>query len=373
MQRSLVAYLLLQFLFILPYTAEGSEQLTLRMLTWDGYAPPTAQKRFQRIIAHKFGIDLQFEIEYASNPDDYYNKIRSGAVDLISPAHNIPRDSRYNLTQNGVTIPINLGNIPNYQNLLPQLSKQPWAMDNGRVYAVPIVHGFYSLAYNSSIIKEPPTSWNIFWDQEYAGKYTVNKDYYELNVYIAALALGARKDDIFHYDTIKGNKLEARLHKLAANAASFWSGFDKPVHFRNVALATTWRFAFPQTNEMLKDWRVAEPREGTPWTIDTIMLGKTLKDNEPLKTIAELWINFLLEPENQVEIFANGIGTCPVTNEAWDMYTTYYLSPAERERLERLFTNLIPWQILKTRDRNAFLLLWREALAERRELLNSEN
>lgn len=358
------SFLTVLLLFLTGF-AEAADKLTLRMLVWDGYAPVEAQRNFQRLIKGKYNIDLVFQIESATNPDEYFNKIRAGQVDIISPAHNIPKDSRYNLTHNGLTLPVNLENIPNYQKLIPGLAKQHWAMNKGQVYAVPIVHGFYSLAYNSAVIKEPPTSWSILWDPQYKGRYSVNLDYYELNVYITVLALGGRKEDIFHYDSIKGSMLEERLHHLARNAGKFWRGYDRPEHYQDVILATTWRFTFPEKIASLKDWRIAEPREGTPWTIDTIMLSKTLKDNALKKTIAELWINFLLEPENQLSIFANKLGTCPVTVEAWDIYTQSVLSAPERERLSRLFANLIPWQILKTRDRNAFHLLWREALDRR--------
>lgn len=362
MKKTLREGFLTLLLLLLPGIAEATDQVTLRMLVWDGYAPIDAQREFQQLIKETFDIDLVFQIESATNPDEYFNKIRAGKVDIISPAHNIPKDTRYNLTDNGLTLPINLENIPNYNKLIPELARQYWAMNQGEVYAVPIVHGFYSLAYNSAAIKEPPTSWSILWEPKYRGRYSVNLDYYELNVYIAVLAMGKRKEDIFRYDNIKGNELETRLHDLAENAGSFWRGYDRPEHYADVVLATTWRFTFPEEIASFKDWRIAEPIEGTPWTIDTIMLSNTLKDNGLKKKIAELWINFLLEPENQLSIFANKLGTCPVTVDAWDIYTQQVLSPAERERLFRLFKNLIPWQILETRDRNAFHLLWQEAL-----------
>ena len=360
--RTIRKSLLTLFLILLPGITTGTEQLTLRMLVWDGYAPVEAQERFHAMILDQYDVDLQYQIESASNPDTYFNKIRSGQVDIISPAHNLPRDSRYNLTDNGLTLPINLENIPNYSKLIPELARQHWAMNQGDVYAVPIVHGFYSLAYNSAVIHEAPTSWAIFWDPKYAGRFSVNLDYYELNVYIALLAMGKRKEDIFHYDSIKGDLLEKQLHYLAKNAGSFWRGYDQPENYRDVILATTWRFTFPDEMAAFKDWRIADPVEGTPWTIDTIMLSKSLKDEPLKKKIAELWINFLLEPDNQLSIFARKLGTCPVTAEAWDIYTNDMLEPHERERLFRLFNNLIPWQILERRDRNAFHLLWREAL-----------
>lgn len=342
-----------------------AEKLTLRMLIWEGYAPVATRTSFQKYIKELYDVDLSFDISYASSPDGFFDKIRSGEVDLISPAHNLPKDPRFNLTKNNLTLPINLSNIPNYQNLKPELSRQPWAIDHGEVYAVPIVHGIYGLAYDSAIIEHAPDSWSVLWDPRYEGLYNVNKDYYELNLYVAALSLGDRKDDIFTYDKIKGDRLESRLKALAKNAGNFWVGFDKPKNYKNLALATTWRFTFPEELGFSKDWRIAVPKEGTPWTIDTIMLSHTLANNDKLRTIAELWINYLLEPENQISIFAIGIGTCPVTRDAWKIYIEHILSVEQRDRLERLFNNLVPWRILKIRDRNAYHLLWQEAMGDR--------
>ncbi len=354
--------LILQMLMI---EAVVAQELTLRMLIWEGYAPLEARQAFQLMVKNEYGVNLKFEIYHASNPDEFFNKLRKEEVDLISPAHNVPKDYRYNLIQNGLTIPLNIENIPNYKKLMPTLINQPWFTDQGKVYAVPVVHGVYGLAYNSKMVKNPPKSWSIFWNPDYMGQYTINQNYYELNLYITALALGSSQNDIFEYDKIKGEKLEYMLSQLAVNARELWSGFDQPEHYKNMSLASTWRFTFPEENEHFVDWKVAEPEEGTLWFIDTMMLGRSLKNQDLLRTLAEQWINFLLEPENQVYHLAKKIGVCPVTDEAWELYSTQVLSDGEREKLERLFKHLIPWRILETRSRNAFHLLWQEALAER--------
>jgi spermidine/putrescine transport system substrate-binding protein len=273
------------FLIIAGPEHACAKQITLRLLIWDGYAPVAVRNSFSRIIKSTYGVDLQFDITYASNPDDFFDRLRIGDVDLISPAHNLPKDSRFNLTTNGLTLPINLRNIPNYKNLRHDLSRQSWAMEGDEVFAVPIVNGIYGLAYNSEKIKIPPKSWDIFWNPEYKGKYSVNKDYYELNIYISSLALGYNKKDIFHYDRIKGPDLEDKLNGLAKNSGFFWQGFDKPEHYRNLSLATTWRVVFPGDNEIFKNWHIAVPKEGTPSWTDALMISHTLEDRPLVKKL----------------------------------------------------------------------------------------
>lgn len=350
---------------ILPSTAASGDHLTLRFLIWEGYAPYRQQQAFRKKILEKYGVDLKFAVHYASNPDHFFNELRKGEVDIISPAHNLPKDSRYNFTTNGLALPVNIDNVPNYQDIVPVLQKQYWAVENGEIYAVPIVQGPYALAYNTAIVKEEPLSWNVFWDRRYAGQYAVQKDYYELSVYIAALALGFRPDEIFHYDIIKGPVLENKIRQLAINAESLWTGFDQPINFKGKALATSWRSTFPELNRLGESWRIAVPREGTTWWIDTLLLSHTLKNRPLLKRIAEEWINFMLEPEIQTNALALKLGVFPVTVPALKLFNEKRNNSTEAVNQNRLLKNHIPWQLLNTRDRNAFSLLWKEALEAR--------
>ncbi|MBW2593653.1 MAG: extracellular solute-binding protein, partial [Deltaproteobacteria bacterium] len=306
---------------IFPPVAAPRDRLILRFLIWEGYAPYQQQQAFKQKILTKHGVELEFAVRYASNPDHFFNELRKGEVDIISPAHNLPKDSRYNFTTNGLTLPINIKNVPNYHNIAPALKEQHWAVEDGKIYAVPIIQGPYALAYNTAIVKEEPDSWNVFWVERYAGRYSVQKDYYELNVYIAALALGFCSEEIFHYDVIKGPALENKIQQLAIHADSLWTGFDKPIHFKGKALATSWRITFPKINRLGESWRIAVPVEGTTWWIDTLALSHTLKDDPLLKQIAEEWINFMLEPQIQTDALALKLGVYPVTTPALTLFS----------------------------------------------------
>lgn len=340
-------------------------EITMRMLIWEGYAPAHVREAFQRMVSEKFGLSLAFDIAYASNPDAFFNALRKGEVDMISPAHNLPKDLRYNFTSNGLTLPVNLENIPNYASIMPRLRRRPWSEENGQIFAVPIVQGPYGLAYNTRFVDQQPVSWNILWDPRYAGNYAIARDYYELSIYISALAMGYNQRNIFNYDAIKGPLLERRVTALAVNADFMWKGMDKPIQYRHKALATTWRITFAKLNTGQDVWRVAVPREGTTWWIDTLMLSHTLKHYPLRKKIAEEWINFLLAPEVQAEALAIELGVLPVTLPALNLYWEKQPTPRDVLDQKRLLQEHIPWQVLKTRDRNAFHLLWNEALEAR--------
>lgn len=233
------------------------------------------------------------------------------------------------------------------------------------MYAVPVVQGPYALAYNTDLFPEEPTSWRVFWDPAWQGKFMVHNDYYELNVYISALALGHRRKDIFRFDAIKGESLDLMIGYLAANSASFWQGFDKPENYQGLALSTTWRCTFPEAGGAFKGWRIAVPEEGTPWWIDAMLISHTLKEKPLLRRIAEEWINHLLTDAVQTQAIAMELGTYPVTRKGLSDYVASLPDTTAGDNLKLLLDNKILWEILETRDRNAFNFLWDEAMKTR--------
>ncbi len=179
----MLAFIFVKVAIVYPQASNMvPKKQVLRLLVWEGYAPPQDLATFSQEVLRKHNVKLKFVIKNASNPDDFFNELRKGAVEMISPAHNLPKDPRYNLMTNGLTLPINLENIPNYRHITQDLQHQPWAIERESVYAVPVLQGPYGLAYNSDIIKEEPKSWDVLWDPQYKGRYIVANDYYELNM-----------------------------------------------------------------------------------------------------------------------------------------------------------------------------------------------
>ena len=98
--------------FFFPGPKAHADGISLRRLVWDGYVSTTTRERFSAAIKSKYNIDLDFEITDASDPDDFFDTLRMEKADIISPAHNLAKDSRYNLTTNGLTLPIDQSAVP---------------------------------------------------------------------------------------------------------------------------------------------------------------------------------------------------------------------------------------------------------------------
>lgn len=279
---------------------------------------------------------------------------------MLSPAHNIPKSARWKLIEGNVTLPVNLANIPNYNDLIPALQKAAYITEGGDVYGVPIVYGPYGLAYNTTVFPEAPTSWTIFWDPQYHGRYSISADYHEANIYMTALALGLTREQIFSYNTVNTPELNQKLKELAQYAKSFWVGVDTANDLQGLAFATAWGFALPELRQRGELWKMAEPREGTTGWVDNWMLGYALAENPTLKQIAEEWINYSISPEIQAS-YVHNIAQFPV-----NLAVSPLLTPEERTVFHvddptYFQDHLILWEILAERDQNAFKAMWQKA------------
>ena len=153
-----------------------------------------------------------------------------------------------------------------YQAVFHRFQADQSLIHEGKRYGVPYNCGPYGLAYNTEVVKEAPASWNILWDPQYAGKYTINNNFPKCNIWITALALGYTYDQIFDVNKLDRAKIQEKLDVLAKNAKSLWDGEANPDEFPELSLATTWGFAAQQANLKGGKWLIASPKEGgTAW------------------------------------------------------------------------------------------------------------
>lgn len=211
----------------------------LRLLIWEGHAPGQFVENFEKIISEKYNRKDKLEFTYVKGSNDFYNAVRSKSVDVIMMTHHHFKDDKYNYIKNNLVLPLDLNNIPNFKNVIPDLQNAEYLISNKKIYAVPLSQGPYGLVYNRSLLNEEPDSWNILWDPEMKGKYTISKNEYIYNINITALALGYSKDSISDFDTLNNQEFKDKLRQLVLNAHSFWVGVDKPENLSGLTLATS--------------------------------------------------------------------------------------------------------------------------------------
>jgi spermidine/putrescine-binding protein len=354
-------------LFLVPFCLSGiagAEDATLRMLIWEGYAPDDLTAKFVSLVKEKYGVDLKLEITFVNANDDFFPALRDEKTDLFSPSHNTIKDQRWKFIKMRLALPVNLDNVPNYKNILPALQRADYCTVGDDVYGVPHVRGPYGLAYNTTVFSQEPSSWNVFWDPKYKGKYSLGKHAYLHNVSLTALAMGISKDKIWDYPTLNTPELQGKLATLAANSGPMWEGVDDANTLKGQSLAAVWGFSLPELKSLGEPWKIAQPTEGTTGWVDNFLISHTLKDKPKLKRIAEEWLNFTLSDEYQI-YDVRGLACAPVTTTVNSVLTPEEVSELHLDDPSHFEKNIILWKVLKKKDRNGIKRLWDGAMAGR--------
>lgn len=337
---------------------------TLRITCWEGYADARLVQTYKALVKKKYGIDVEVKTHYPTNQDEFYAAAKDGTADLISPPADLAKTPRFNCFSEGkyLLTEIELKNIPNAKRLIPFFAADQSLTHGGKRYGVPYNCGLYGLAYNAKAVQQPPGSWNALWDPAYAGKYTINNNFPKCNIWITALALGYRYDQLFDIAKLDRQKIQERLNVLAKNAYSLWDGSAKPEEFPKLSLATDWGFAAAQANQKGGKWVVAAPTEGGTAWIDYWCITQAGGTGQK-KKLCEEWINLQLSPKAQAAVVRNQ-GVSPVIPVEGKLLT------AEERKLfhvgdNEYFKTVAIWQVMSEQTEAAFGEMWELAKKQR--------
>ncbi|SDU08156.1 ABC transporter substrate-binding protein [Desulfobacula phenolica] len=357
-KRLILSFLMGFVLFFVPSCAQADNILNL--LTWDGYAPDKYVAEFEAFIEQKYDKKVKINRTYLQDTTEIFVPVRTGKADIFVPTQHILNDGRWKFVDNNLALPLNLENIPNYKYVLK--SFEPYTTFNGKVYAAPIAHGAYGLVYNTKYFPTPPKTWNILWDEQYKGKYTITKGTTEVNIYITALALGYDVDDMSDFAKLNNETFHAKLRTLVENAHSFWPGIDSPHHFKGLYLGTSWGWSLSGLNQKDDTWKMVDPQEGSPAWIDSHAIAHSLKNKPFLKKVAEEWINYTLGKKYQIEVVVNYLTSAPVTRNIVDGLPQEKIKEFHLDDPDYLakYHHFYP-TIKEKRDRNGLKVLWKNA------------
>lgn len=360
--RLVFCTLALSVLLFLPVRAEADDVSVLRLMVWEGYSPEPFRERFEKMILEKYGRRVVLRVEYVGGSAEYFRSVRKKSVHLVSLTHHHFRDERFNYIRNRLLLPIDTRNIPRYREIVPGLRGSGNFRQGGKIYGVPICRGAYGLVYNTARLKQPPSSWQVFWAPEYKGQYSLGAREYLYNVCTAALAAGIPGEDIARFDVLNTPAFRQRLRLLARNAGGFWVGQDKAADLAGKAFSMGWGDSLSVLRKRGEHWQFASPKEGVICWVDAYALTRALEGRPFLKKVAEEWINFLLAPDFQAGYIVREISQKPVTTTV-----VPHLTPDEKKRLHMDVPTassqtciLLP--TCNARDRNGIKLLWDEAM-----------
>jgi spermidine/putrescine transport system substrate-binding protein len=302
---------------------------------------------------------VEVKPSYATGQEDFYNAAKNGTADLISPPADMAKSVKYNLFKKGNVLlaHLNMKNIPNAGHMLPFFKSDKSLNTGSKRYGLPYNCGPYGLAYNTDTVKDTPTSWNIFWDPQYSGKYTINNNFHKVNIWITALSLGYKYKDLFNIDRLDRKKIQPKLNELVKGSKSLWDGEANADEFPQLSLATTWGFAVVKANQNGGHWKLAMPKEGGSAWIDYWCVTHAAKGLK--KKLCEEWINLQLSPKFQAAIVKQQ-GVSPVINNVGNLVT-----PEEKVLFNvgnnKYFKTVAIWQVMSEKTEKAFAEMWEEA------------
>lgn len=131
--------------------------------SWGDYINPDILKRFE----NETGIHAILD-EFDTN-ESMYPRVAEGAVhyDVICPSDYMIQK----MINNDLIQPLDQTKLENAKKYIgEEFLKQSEAFDPGNKYAVPYCWGTVGIIYDKTKVTDPVDSWNILWNEKYAGQ-----------------------------------------------------------------------------------------------------------------------------------------------------------------------------------------------------------
>ena len=151
----------------------GKKGLTLNVYNWGEYISDGSEgsfdtvREFEKWYQETYGQKVTVNYSTFASNEDMYSKISSGAVsyDVIIPSdYMIAR-----MAAEGLLLPLNFDNIPNYQYIEDTFKGLYYDPDNQ--YSIPYTYGIVGVIYDANVVDEADTgSWDLLWNEKYSGK-----------------------------------------------------------------------------------------------------------------------------------------------------------------------------------------------------------
>ena len=317
----------LVFSMAVPALAADASDLagtTINVYNWGEYISDGSEGSMDinAEFTKRTGIKVNYN-NYDTN-ENMYAKLKSDGVsfDIVIPSdYMIERLINEDMLQK-----IDFSNIPNYKYI--DAKYKGLYFDPKDEYSVPYNVGMVGLIYNTKMVKEAPTSWNVMWDEQYKGKVLMfdnPRDAFG----IAQKLLGQS------FNTTDEAEWRAAADKLKAQKPIL-QGYVMDDIFRKMesgeaAIAPYYAGDFITMHSNNPDLAFVYPQEGVNIFVDSICIPKNAKN----KAAAEAYINFLLDPDIAVEN-ANYLGyatpnTAVLTREDYELKGNEYLYPEDQK------------------------------------------
>lgn len=142
--------------------ALGAPEGEVNIVAWPGYIERgETDKAFDWVTKFEEASGCKVNVKTANTSDEMVALMNEGGFDLVTASG----DASLRLVAGGRVQPINIDLIPSWSAIDDRLKEAPWHTVNGVHYGVPYMWGPNVLMYNTNVFKEPPTSWNVVFEE----------------------------------------------------------------------------------------------------------------------------------------------------------------------------------------------------------------
>ena len=247
------------------------------------YIDPEVIKMFEE----ETGIEVVYD-EYETN-EIMYAKVAAdpSAYDVFCPTDYMVSK----LISMDMLEPFALDEMPNAVDYIgEEYYEATRNFDPQNQYAVPYFWGTVGILYNTTMVNEPVTSWDILWDEKYSGEILMQD-----SIRDAFLIPMARNG--FSLNTVDPQEIEIATQDLIKQAPLVQAyvidqARDKMIG-DEAALAVIYSGEVIYCQRENPDLRYAVPDEGSIVWFDSWVISKYARNKEN----AKLWIDFLCRPD----------------------------------------------------------------------------
>jgi spermidine/putrescine transport system substrate-binding protein len=270
------------------YTRFKGQGRSLNVYNWGEYISDGSDdsldvnKAFEELT----GIDVVYST-FDTN-EALYAKLKTGGTsyDLIIPSdYMIAR-----MIEEGMLQPLDFENIPNFSYINPRYKNQGYDPEN--LYSVPYTWGTVGLIYNTTMVDENDLidSWSYLWSDVYAGNmlmFSNSKDAFGIAFKMLGYPINAESREQIDDATELLKEQKPLLQAYVMDEI-----FDKMTG-GEAALAPYYAGDAVTMMEDNPDLAFVVPKEGSNIFTDAMCVPADAENKE----LAEMYINFMLEPE----------------------------------------------------------------------------
>jgi putative spermidine/putrescine transport system substrate-binding protein len=143
-------------------TEIGAPEGQVNIVAWPGYIERgETMKEFDWVTKFEEATGCKVNVKTANTSDEMVALMNEGGFDLVTASG----DASLRLVAGDRVQPINIDLIPSWNTVDERLKSAPWHTVDGVHYGVPYMWGPNVLMYNTEVFKEPPTSWNVVFEE----------------------------------------------------------------------------------------------------------------------------------------------------------------------------------------------------------------